>query len=82
MSVNSILPQMPASQAQSATERSDPPISTPHGRRDVQDQNQDVKAGNVTSAEKISPDVKVDAVDSRKEDLERRTRRRRLDTKA
>ena len=53
-----------------------------HHDEEDRDQNQDVKAGNVTSAEKISPDVKVDAVDSRKEDLERRTRRRRLDTKA
>lgn len=83
MSVTSIQPHIPIADAQPSSQRSDPPATAnPNASRQVQDENRDVKAGNVTSPEKVSDDVKVDAIDSRKRDLEQRKRRRRLDTKA
>jgi hypothetical protein len=82
MSLSNITPQMPATEPQPSSQRSDPPpTANPTGCRDVPDKNRDVKAGNVTSAEKISGDVKVDAIDTRKHEPEGRKRQRRLDVK-
>ena len=83
MSVSNIQPHIPIADVQPSSQRSDPPATAnPSASRQVQDENRDVKAGNVTSPEKVSGDVKVDAIDSRKPDVGQRSRRRRLDTKA
>lgn len=64
MTVSRILPDLHSS-PERPREKTEPRADPRNAARDVPEQSRDVRAGNVTSAEKVSGDVKKDAIDTR-----------------
>jgi hypothetical protein len=82
MSISRVLPDPPSPQEQRSPERTGPLNNIGSAVRDVSD-NPDARKGNVTSPERVTADIKKDAIDNRRRDAHPlRIRSGHVDTKA
>lgn len=79
MASNPVQPVGPASY-EPRVHRTESQPEASNGTRDVAQQTRNVQEGNVTAPERVSPDIKKEAIDSRKRGAP--TRHKRLDAKA
>ena len=80
MSTSRIPPFVPSSY-EPLGDRSGSGTDARNGAREVPNQSQNAQEGNVTAPERVSPEIKKEAIDERKRDAQVRAGRHRVDVK-